>query len=131
MNREILFKAKRKDNNEWVYGYLIIDNKNLYVNAKEDVYYIASNTDMYVEVIPETICEYTGLKDKNGVEIYENDIVKYDSGFGGYETSTIFYDEYRLSLNFRTDFGYNYSGIWELRNQKNIEVIGNIFDCEV
>lgn len=70
--REILFKAKRKDNNEWIKGSLIYD-----VNEK---WYIHKNNCALVigtyEVIPETISQYTGLKDKNDVKIFENDKVK-------------------------------------------------------
>ena len=119
--REILFKAKRKDNKEWVYGWV---HRGLLGN----VWYLIEEYDSKsIEVIPETICEYTGLKDKNGVKIFENDNLKmfqidYDSETeNGYGESTFEYKEVHIKASL--DFIYSYQLYGEFLD--DIEVIGN------
>lgn len=128
MKDRCLFKAKIC-NGEWVAGFL---------HCKDDKWYISNKagSPFAYEVRPDTICQCTGLKDKNGKLIWENDVIKYHFGnayaqirYGAYQSSFDnqktehigFYVDWSESRNYRKDLGY-----WI--NMVNAEVVGNIFD---
>jgi uncharacterized phage protein (TIGR01671 family) len=119
--REILFRGKRIDNGEWVEGYYTkvkwyLDGKKKHIIFPLDVaIFPRAEVSEYVEVIPETVGQYTGLTDKNGKKIFEGDIV---TNSCGRKKTVEFYDSrYYPFIAFPE---YN---CWD---EKECEVIGNI-----
>ena len=119
--RNILFKAKTC-NGKWVQGLLAHKDNKWYISNKEGMPFA-------FEVRPETIGQYTGLKDKNGNKIWENDIVnKVDTNGLGYHRERkckVSFDELGYWL-LTTEYG---DGYWLGEfDSEQLEVIGNIFD---
>lgn len=135
--REILFRGKRIDNGLWIIGYYVkfLTDKNKTQHVIYSGYAETDCDDIYpdfFEVDPETIGQFTGLRDRNGNMIFEGDIVQYPIYQGKYREKDIH------TVVFERRLGSAYFGItmddietWYFCcsvPSKLMEVIGNIHD---
>lgn len=119
-----LYKAKRADNGEWVQGYLYGIWEKRYI-----LWGMTNDVPNMIEVDPTTICQCTGLKDKNGKLIWENDIVK-DKNSNFY--IAIWWNDYYQYCwvcikSIIEIFVGRKQDLWVIAENFEIEVIGNIF----
>lgn len=134
--REILFRGKSVDDNEWVYGGLCIDaveqlrGVDAGANAFIRFYDVETKKMKMVEVHRETVGQFTGLKDKNGKKIFEGDIVLMPAYSRGKHKTTVYFKDGKFAVD---GSNYPFKDIKDfdlISLSKSIEVIGNIHDKE-
>ena len=116
----IKFKAKRLDNNTWVEGYFYAECGNTYIIEDRQSESMLNRNEAH-QVDPSTVCQFTGLKDKNGTPIYEGDIVTYKDN-NAERRGVIVWDNKSIAFC----FGYGFF-LCHFPSE-NMEVIGNKFD---
>ena len=132
MKREIKFRSKRLDNGEWVYGNLIIaENGAPYILPPDicevDGHHLLQGDDVPHRVDPATVGQFTGLKDQNGLEIYEDDIMEIpETEFNARIIGTVEYQEDSFIIQSRNG-GSAWGLHWSLRKH-DAGILGNIYD---
>ena len=138
MENRYLYRAKRVDTGEWVEGSLVTG---VFFRLGQEIPYMFcpnladydcfedfSEENGIFEVDPSTVCQCTGLKDKNGNLIWENDIVKDNNGnfYKAYWQENYYQFSWICAKSEKLPIGAKWD-LWSIRSYE-IEVIGNIFD---
>ena len=118
--REILFRGKRTDNGTWTCGYLFCIWERAYL-----CWGTTNSVPNMKEVLPETVCQFTGLYDKNSMKIFEGDIVERGGRIWLVEYSNK-YGQFMMTTY--TEKGISWSRSFDLIPPDWCEVIGNIYD---
>ena len=134
MENRYLFRAKRIDNGEWAEGfYAMIGKKHVIISKESEDYYTESIEERHgneiANVDPSTICQCTGLNDKNGKLIWENDICDRKEKY----PEIVTYNNGDWTLDYSYAVGRKRSECYcnlgfYVNERKCVEVIGNIFD---
>lgn len=128
--REILFRGKRIDNDEWVYGYLveatnvITDKKATFIFEQDATYFTHGEFACSFEVKPETVGQYTGVIDKNGKKVFEGDVVEYDGSCG----EIVFVERRGAFMSNEKDMYGEWLSNLPQYGTGIVEIIGNIYD---
>lgn len=123
--RSIRFKAKRLDNGEWVCGYFYEENDNTYIienRQKESML----NRNITYEVDPSTVCQYTGLADCEGKELFEHDLIHF---VGFTHTAEVIWSECNYAFMVASENKHSY-WLSDVPEIGKIERVGNKFDKE-
>lgn len=137
--RIIKFRGLRTDGKGWVYGMLFHNNKIVTETVSYESPLVEKGSPCYkyeyINIIPETVGQFTGLHDKNGKEIYEGDIVSYKHTIQNYDDDDILNPrhyktpQYETKI-FKSDVKYRYNSFIIMDDSKwnDLEVIGNIYE---
>lgn len=141
--REILFRGKRVDNDEWVKGfYVCIPDTHYIMTGKFDSLTNGIINSEAYHVDFSTVGRFTGLTDRNGVKIFEGDIIRWHDNtelsvggqiaevcFGKYrDADSAFDDVYAIGFYLRTSGGECVTICWLDEYQNDFDIIGNIYD---